>query len=53
MPLWLIPMVYTIASVAAGLVLPRLEYAYFPEYTHGMSVAAASPSFGRQLGCWH
>jgi uncharacterized membrane protein len=45
MPLWLIPMVYTVASVGAGLVMPRLEHTYFPEYTHGMSVSAAIAFF--------
>jgi uncharacterized membrane protein len=38
-------MVYTVASVAAGLILPRLEYTYFPEYKHGMSVSAAIAFF--------
>ena len=45
MPLWLIPMVYTIASLFAGLILPRLEQAYFPAYTHSMSAAAAMAFF--------
>ena len=45
MPLWLIPMVYTVASLLAGAILPRLEHAYFAEYTHGMSVASALAFF--------
>ena len=45
MPLWLIPMVYTLASLLAGLILPRLEQAYFATYTHGMSAAAAMAFF--------
>lgn len=45
MPLWLIPMVYTIGSVLAGLILPRVEQAYLPAYTHSMSVAAAMTLF--------
>jgi len=45
MPLWLIPMTYIVASVAAGMVLPRLENAYLGAYTHGMSVGAALAFF--------
>ena len=45
MPLWLIPMVYTAASVAAGVTLPRLEQAYLPGYSHGMSVGSALAFF--------
>jgi uncharacterized membrane protein len=45
MPLWLIPMVYTVASVLAGFVLPRLEHAYLVGYTHQMSSAAAMAFF--------
>lgn len=41
MPPWLIPMVYTAASIVAGLILPRLEQTYLSGYTHGMSVGAA------------
>jgi hypothetical protein len=29
MPRWVIPMLYTLASVTAGLILPRLEHVYF------------------------
>ena len=45
MPLWLIPMVYTVASLLAGAILPRLEHAYLAAYTHGMSVASALAFF--------
>src|SRR5271166_6807336 len=45
MPLWLIPMAYTLAGVLAGLILPRLEQVYFAAYMHGMSVAAAMAFF--------
>jgi uncharacterized membrane protein len=45
MPLWLIPMVYTAASVTGGLILPRLERAYLAAYTHDMSVGSALAYF--------
>lgn len=46
MPLWLIPMVYTVASLLAGGMLPRLEHEYFTAYTtHGMSASAAMAFF--------
>ena len=32
LPRWVIPMLYTLASVTAGLILPRLEHAYFAGY---------------------
>jgi len=38
---WAIPSVYTIASLAAAVVLPRLEHLFLPGYTHAMSAAAA------------
>jgi uncharacterized membrane protein len=41
MPRWLIPMIYVTASVACGLTLPRVEQAYLPFYTFGLSVASA------------
>jgi uncharacterized membrane protein len=41
MPLWIIPLVYVIASVVAGLVLPPLEYAYFSDYDRGLAVSTA------------
>ena len=41
MPRWLIPLIYIIASVACGLILPRIEQAYFSSYTFGLSVASA------------
>jgi uncharacterized membrane protein len=45
MPMWLIPMVYTAASVIAGAVLPRIEQAYFAGYVHQMSVGSAIAFF--------
>jgi uncharacterized membrane protein len=45
MPAWLIPMIYTVASVAGGYVLPRLELHYFPSLTHDMSVGSALAFF--------
>jgi len=45
MPLWLIPMVYTVVSIICGLTLPRLEQAYFPAYVHDVSVGAALAFF--------
>jgi uncharacterized membrane protein len=41
MQLWLIPMIYVGASVACGLVVPRLEQAYLSAYTFGLSVTSA------------
>ncbi len=45
MPLWLIPLAYTIGSVIAGLVLPRLEHVYLAAYIHEMSVGSALAFF--------
>jgi uncharacterized membrane protein len=45
MPLWLIPMVYTVLSVVAALTLPRLEQHYLAAYTHEMSVGSAVAFF--------
>lgn len=41
MRLWLIPMLYICASVATGLILPRIEQTYFASYTLNLSVASA------------
>jgi len=41
MQLWLIPMVYVGASVACGLVLPRLEQTHLSTYTFDLSVTSA------------
>jgi uncharacterized membrane protein len=41
MRLWLIPMLYVCASVATGLILPRIEQLYFASYTLNLSVASA------------
>jgi uncharacterized membrane protein len=45
MPLWLIPMVYIVASLLAGGILPRLEREYLSACTHDMSAAAAMAFF--------
>jgi uncharacterized membrane protein len=41
MPLWLIPMIYVVASVACGIALPRIEQVYLASYTLNLSVASA------------
>ena len=41
MPLWLIPIVYAVASAVCGLVLPRIESGYFPDQIATISVASA------------
>jgi len=38
-------MVYTVASVLAGMILPRLDHAYIAAYTHSMSIASAQAFF--------
>jgi uncharacterized membrane protein len=38
---WLIPMLYVCASVATGIILPRIEQIYFASYTLNLSVASA------------
>jgi uncharacterized membrane protein len=38
---WLIPMSYVCASVATGIILPRIEQIYFASYTLNLSVASA------------
>ena len=45
MPLWLIPLVYTVRNVTAGLILPRLEHIYLAAYTHDTSVSSALAFF--------
>jgi uncharacterized membrane protein len=39
---WTIPTVYAGGSLAVAMALPRLEYRYLPELSHGMSVASAT-----------
>jgi uncharacterized membrane protein len=41
MPIWLIPIIYAVVSIACSLVLPRIESEYFAAYTFGASVASA------------
>ena len=38
-------MLYTVASVTAGLILPRLEHAYFAGYNENISVGSAVAFF--------
>src|SRR6516225_2327979 len=45
LPRWVIPMLYTLASVTAGLILPRLEHAYFAGYAENISVGSALAFF--------
>lgn len=45
MPQWLIPMAYTMVSIVASLILPRLEEAYLGRYVHEISVNAAIAFF--------
>src|SRR6516165_5736439 len=45
MPLWLIPMLYTVASVTAGLILPRVEHVYLADYAENISVGSALAFF--------
>ena len=42
---WLIPMAYILASVACGLILPRLENTYLAAYTHDIGVSSALAFF--------
>lgn len=41
MYLWLIPMAYVTVSAVGGMVLPRIEQAYFTSYTSTISVTSA------------
>lgn len=45
MPLWLVPMIYTLGSVVAAIVLPRLEHAYFASYLQDIAVGSALAFF--------
>jgi uncharacterized membrane protein len=45
MPLPLIPLVYIVTSLLAGMTLPRFEQAYHPTYNYEMSVASALTFF--------
>jgi hypothetical protein len=44
-PSWSIPIIYWVVTIAAGLVLPRLEYRYLTGFRHGMSTAVAIAVF--------
>ncbi|WP_198376340.1 DUF2254 family protein, partial [Neoroseomonas rubea] len=41
MPVWLIPMIYTLVSLVAATVLPRVEHALAPSIEIGISASAA------------
>jgi uncharacterized membrane protein len=41
MRLWFTPMLYVVATIVCGLLLPRLEEAYLGSYTINLSVASA------------
>jgi uncharacterized membrane protein len=45
MPLWLVPMLYTVGSVVAGFVLPRLEQAYLQGNVARVAVGSALAFF--------
>jgi uncharacterized membrane protein len=45
MRLWLIPMIYIVASIACGMTLPRIEHYYLPTFTHDMSATTAQALF--------
>lgn len=40
-PLWLIPLPYLTLGIVAGVVFPRIEFAYFPAFAHIVSVGSA------------
>ncbi len=40
-PLWLIPLPYLLVGIVAGVVFPRIEFAYFPAFAHIVSVGSA------------
>jgi uncharacterized membrane protein len=44
-PFWSIPIIYTAATIVAGLVLPRLEFRYLSAFRHGMSAPVAIAVF--------
>src|ERR1700761_748415 len=45
MPLWRIPMLYTLASVVLGVTFPRFEIRHLGAFTHGMAAPAAIAFF--------
>jgi len=45
LPFWSIPIFYAAATIAAGLILPRLEYRYLASMQHGMSASVATAVF--------
>jgi uncharacterized membrane protein len=45
MPFWVIPMIYSGATIVLGLVFPHLEYRYLQDFAHGMTVPIATALF--------
>src|ERR1700756_247695 len=41
MAVWLVPMLYAIAAILAGAILPRLENQFFPHLQSGLSIDSA------------
>ena len=44
-PFWVIPMIYSGATIVLGLVFPRLEYRYLQDFAHGMTAPIATALF--------
>jgi len=42
LPVWLVPLLYAVAALAAGLTIPRLEGRFWPELVSPMSPSAAT-----------
>jgi uncharacterized membrane protein len=42
---WVIPMIYSGATIALGLVFPYLEYRYLQDFAHGMTAPIATALF--------
>jgi len=41
LPLWLIPVIYAVASLIIGILFPRLEHEYLSSYSRAMSASSA------------
>lgn len=41
MPLWLIPLPYFALGIIAGVIFPRIEYAYYPYFGHVVAIGSA------------
>lgn len=42
---WVIPMIYSGATIVLGLVFPHLEYRYLKDFAHGVTVPVATALF--------